>query len=297
MGWLRFAGFTLVRAWQGFWRNGMMSLAATATVILMLVLMAGLLIVLGGLGSGLTYIEHKVAVTARLVDHADPAAIDALIADTAQLPGVRDVSYVSPDEALNRLREAYRQRGLVLNLGGARITLYASVEVALDDPDAGPPVAAALSESPIVERITTRQDQYDKLLSVIEIIRTGGLVALLLVALTVAFMIVNTIRIAVYARSSEIEIMRLVGASDAFIRLPFILEGVLCGLLGALVTVGLIGLVWTPLQPLMIDVFQMPTAVSAQFLTFVAALTLAVGVLVALAGSWISVRAHLRTAA
>ena len=68
MGFVRFIGFSVVRAWQGFWRNAMMSLAATATVILMLVLLASLLIVIAGLNSGLEFIESKVAVTARLED-------------------------------------------------------------------------------------------------------------------------------------------------------------------------------------------------------------------------------------
>ncbi len=87
MGFLRFLGFTLVRAGQGFWRNKMMSLAATATVILMLVLLSGLVIVLGGLNSGLAYIESKVGVTARLVDGLEPAAIDQLVAEVSALPG------------------------------------------------------------------------------------------------------------------------------------------------------------------------------------------------------------------
>src|SRR3990170_6205259 len=98
MGFLRFLGFTLVRAGQGFWRNRMMSLAATATVILMLVLLSGLVIVLGGLNSGLAYIESKVGVTARLVDGLAPEAVDQLVADVGALPGVASVEYVSPEE-------------------------------------------------------------------------------------------------------------------------------------------------------------------------------------------------------
>jgi cell division transport system permease protein len=294
---LRFLGFTVVRAGQGFWRNRMMSLAATATVILMLVLLSGLIIVLGGLSSGLSSIESKVGVTARLVDDLSQEEIDALVADVSQIPGVASVEYVSPDEAMRRLEETYAERGQTLDTGGAEIALYASIEVDLTDPTMGSSVAEELSQRDEVERITTREEQYQKLLGVTNVVRLAGVSAMILVGLTVVFMIVNTIRIAVFSRSREIEIMRLVGASDAFIRWPFIVEGMFCGLLGAIVTVLLVALVWGPIQPLLIEIFQMPTAVGTQFYTFVAVLILTVGLVVGMVGSWISVRAHLASGA
>jgi cell division transport system permease protein len=293
----RFVAFAVVRAWQGFWRNAMMSLAATATVVLMLVLLSGLLIVLGGLQSGLQFIEQKVGVTARLVDGLPAAQIDTLVADIQKLPGVKGVEYVSPEMALERLKEAYREQGLTLDLGGAKITLYASVEITLTDPTFAVSVQNALGGRPEVERITTRQVDYDKLLSIIGYIRTGGIIALVLVGLTVLFMIVNMIRIAVYSRSGEIEIMRLVGASDSFIRWPFILEGILCGAMGAVITIILVATAWEPIQPIMVRVFQMPTTVSTQFLAVLSAIILAVGLGVGAIGSWISVRANLSSAA
>jgi cell division transport system permease protein len=292
----RFVAFSVVRAWQGFWRNAMMSLAATATVVLMLILLSGLLIVLGGLQSGLQYIEQKVGVTARLVDDLPQSQIDALVADIEKLPGVKKVDYIPPEMALERLKEAYREQGLTLDLGGAKITLYASVEISLTDPNRAGSVQDALQGRPEVERITTKQVDYDKLLSIIGYIRTGGIIALVLVGLTVLFMIVNMIRIAVYSRSGEIEIMRLVGASDSFIRWPFILEGILCGVLGAVITIILVATAWDPIQPIMVRVFQMPTAVSTQFLAVLSAIILAVGLGVGAVGSWISVRANLSSA-
>lgn len=293
---LRFVAFSVVRAWQGFWRNAMMSLAATATVVLMLVLLSGLFIVLGGLQSGLQYIEQKVGVTARLVDGLPRAQIDALVADVEKLDGVKKVDYVPPETALERLKEAYRQQGLTLDLGGAPITLYASVEISLTDPNFAGSVQDALRGRPEVERITTRQVDYEKLLSITGYIRTGGIIALVLVGLTVLFMIVNMIRIAVYSRSNEIEIMRLVGASDSFIRWPFILEGILCGVMGAVITIILVATAWEPIQPIMVRVFQMPTAVSTQFLAVLSAIILGVGLGVGAIGSWISVRANLSSA-
>ena len=293
MRFIRFVAFSMVRAWQGFWRNAMMSLAATATVVLMLVLLSGLFIVLGGLNSGLEFIESKVGVTARLREQLPDAEREALTAEVLTLEGVSGADYVSPEVAMDRLRQAYRDQGQVLDLGGAEITLYASLEISLSDPSFAEGVSSALTGRPEVERITTRQVDYNKLLGIIGVIRTAGIAALGLVGLTVLFMIVNMIRIAVYSRSTEIEIMRLVGASDSFIRWPFIFEGILCGLLGAVITILMVAMAWDPIQPIMVRVFQMPTAVSSQFLGVLSAIILGVGLGLGAIGSWISVRSNL----
>jgi len=293
MGFARFVGFSVVRAWQGFWRNAMMSLAATATVILMLVLLAALFIVIAGLNSGLEFVESKVGVTAELEDGLSEAEADELVAEVAALPGVADVDYISPDEALARLRAAFAERGEELDFGGADIQLQATIEIALEEPDFARDVSLALTERRDVTRITTRQQEVDTLVGIINVIRTVGIGAVGLVGLTVLFMIINTIRIAVYSRAREIEIMRLVGASDSFIRWPFILEGILCGLIGAMVTIALVAAIWEPIQPVMVAVFQMPTSVSREFLATLALLLFGVGLGVGALGSWISVRSYL----
>ncbi len=292
----RFIGFSIVRAWQGFWRNAMMSLAATATVILMLVLLSGLFIVIAGLNSGLEFIESKVAVTAQLVDDLPVADRMQLVSEVEAFPQVASVAYVSPAEAMERLRASYREAGQELDTGGATIRLFASLEINLVDPNAAGDVGEFLASHDDVARVLTKQAEYDTLLGIINVIRTVGLVGIGLVGLTVLFMIINTIRIAVYSRAGEIEIMRLVGASDSFIRWPFILEGVLCGLIGALVTIVLVAIVWDPIQPAMVTIFQMPTAVSARFLTTLSMILLGAGLGVGALGSWISVRSYLSAA-
>ena len=296
-GFLRFWGFSVVRAWQGFWRNAMMSLAATATVILMLVLLSGLFIVLTGLNSGIEFIERKVGVTAELVDDLPDDRREALIAEARALDGVTAVTYISPDEAMRRLEDAFAQRGQTLNTGGAEIQLQATLEITIAEPEFADEVSLALADETGVRKVITKQEEIDTLVGVINVIRTVGLVAIGLIGLTVLFMIVNTIRIAVYSRANEIEIMRLVGASDSFIRWPFILEGILCGLIGAVVAVICVSVVWDPIQPILVSVFQMPTAVSARNLASLSALLFAVGIGIGAVGSWISVRSYLSAAA
>src|SRR5687768_6250703 len=151
---VRFIAFAVVRAWQGFWRNAMMSLAATATVILMLVLLSGLFIVISGLNSGLAFIESKVAVTAQLVDDLSSTQVQALIDEVEELPGVKSVLYVSPEMAMERLRETYRERGQELDLGDSNdIKLFASIEIALDNPNFSGSVSEELQRPTHPEKI------------------------------------------------------------------------------------------------------------------------------------------------
>nr|MBA3587443.1 hypothetical protein [Chloroflexota bacterium] len=162
MPFLRFIGFSIVRAWQGFWRNAMMSLAATATVILMLVLLSALFIVITGLNAGLDFIERKVAVTAELSDDLSVPGLEQLIAEVEAYPGVASVAYISSAAAMERLRESYREVGRELDLGDSdsRITLFASLEISLTDADASGDVGAALAAHDDVERVLTKQTEY-----------------------------------------------------------------------------------------------------------------------------------------
>ena len=201
--------------------------------------------------------------------------------------------------AMDRLEQTYAERGDELDLGDADIKLFPSIEIALTNPSFAESVVDQLccGKRAEVAKILTKQDAYDGLLSIINTVRMVGIVALVLVGAVVLFMIINTIRIAVYSRAGEIEIMRLVGASDSFIRWPFILEGLLCGLIGALVTMVLVAIVWEPIRTTLVVAFQMPASVSAQLLATLSAIILAVGLGLGALGSWISVRSNLSAAA
>jgi cell division transport system permease protein len=290
---LAFIAFSLQRAWQGYWRNGLMSLAATASMTLMLVMLSGLIILLSGLDATLNYVESKVEVVAYLQDSAATNDVNALQLNLQAMPEVTSVSYVSKEQAL---RDFQARQPDVANLVGALESnpLPASLEIRLRDPSDYVDVAAYLREQSIVDSVQDIKKTVSQMVAVINLLRTGGVVTLLIVGLTVLFIIVNAIRLAVVARAEEIEIMKLVGASDAFIRWPFVFEGALVGLFGALITLGLLMLVQDRLAGALADFFEvLPVQASAMVGQNVALIVLPTGIAVGVLGSYMSVRSYL----
>src|SRR5262249_49875234 len=129
--------------------------------------------------------------------------------------------------------------------------------------------------------------------TVTDIMRTAGTVILLVIAVIVLFIIVNTIRLAVFARAEEIEIMRLVGASDAFIRWPFVFEGAMVGLLGAAITRGGLYLLSEPISGFLVAFFQVLPLSFGSLARDVVVLVTAAGLGLGVLGSWVSVRTYL----
>ena len=108
---LSFVAFSLSRAWQGFWRNAVMSIAATATMVLMLVLLSAFFVVLSGLDAGLQFVEQKVEVVAELRDDAPDLKIDQLRQDVAALPEVASVDYIDKATALAEFKQRMAEQG------------------------------------------------------------------------------------------------------------------------------------------------------------------------------------------
>jgi len=291
---IRFIVFSLRRAWQGFWRNSLMSLAATATMVLMLLLLSGYWIVQTGLLAGLQFVEQKVEVVADLEDDASTPAVLDLVGRVRALPEVETVTYVSKGDALVRFRETLAQQGqedLTKYLDDN--PLHASLEVKLVDPHVFGSVIDTLRGDPAVSSVKDIQDLVDRVLTVTNALKTVGAVILVAIGVIVLFIIVNTIRLAVVARSEEIEIMRLVGASDAFIRWPFIFEGAMVGLLGAAVTLALLALAADPLSGFMFDFFRVLPLQLGDLGRDLALLVFGAGVGLGVLGSWLSVRTYL----
>jgi cell division transport system permease protein len=289
-----FVLFSLTRAWQGFWQNAVMSLAATATMVLMLLLLAGFWIIQTGLLAALQFTEQKVEVVAFLQTNATDTQVAELQARLKTMPEVASVTYVSRAEALVRFRDSMAAQGrqdLTRYLDAN--PLYASIEVKMVNPSQVPVVSDALRGDPSIRNIINIEDLASRVLTVTNILRTAGTVVLVIVGVIALFIIINTIRLAVLARAEEIEVMRLVGASDAFIRWPFVFEGAFVGFLGSVATLAILAAVADPLSAFMADFFRVLPLQFGSLTRDLIALVMGAGVGLGILGSWLSVRTYL----
>jgi cell division transport system permease protein len=291
---LSFLLFSGKRAWQGFWRNAAMSLAATATMTLMLLLLASFWIVQAGFLASLSYVEDKVGVVADLNDNTTNIEIQDVQDRLKAMPEVRSVDYISKDVALARYREervAQGQPDLTSYL--AENPLPASLEVKLRKPDDYKTIATFLQAEDVVEKVQNIEDTTDRLVSLTNFLRTFGVLLLAVIGSIVLFIVINTIRLAVLGRAEEIEVMRLVGASDAFIRWPFVFEGALVGLFGAAVTMAVLAAAAEPLAGFMTGFFQILPINVGSISRDVTLLVVGAGAGLGIVGAWVSVRTYL----
>ncbi len=231
--------YFLAQGWQGFTRNGLMSLAAVVITMVTLLALGGALVVAGAVGHVARYVEQQVQVVVYLRDGLAPAAVETVRARLGRLPGVTGLEYVSKDEALARFQQSLGGHAELRDLL-SRNPLPASFVVTVDRPDRLRGIAADASHLPQVEDVSYSAQTVQRLLAVTRAVRLFGAAlggALALVALVI---IASTIRVTVFARRAEIEVMRLVGATAWFIRWPFIVEGAITGACGAAAAVLLV---------------------------------------------------------
>jgi cell division transport system permease protein len=286
------------------WRRAASNLLRSPLLSLVSVLTIGFALFIGtafvlGLFTARTLLASWGA-DATLTLYLDPATTDSQARSVYQQVSARgdvDVQYVDAGTALQRLRADLGDMGTALE-GLSKNPLPPSLEVRPHQTLAGPEVrvlAAELGQLPNVRDVEYGREWLDKLEALGGGMRLFGAGALLAVLVAALLVVANTIRLAVYSRRDEIEIMKLVGATDAYVRAPFLMEGALQGLLGASVAVGSVFAVQYWLLPRLEQAFALAAGVAPpQMLPLHAAALLVFGAIVGLLGSWIAVGRFLK---
>ena len=236
--------------------------------------------------SALLEIEDRVEVRAFLIDGARDSQVEELMQGINKIPQVAGVGYVSPDSALQRARAELEEFRDVME--GAM--LPGSVELRLKegarDPETVQAISRRLQTYPVVEEVRYGREWVEKLYRIRNIAGIAGTVLGSVFALVAIIIIGSTIRMAILARTKEIEIMRLVGATNNFVRLPYLIDGTLKGLAGGAIAALL---AWAAVQ------LVSKNLMAAQFFTAdQVMLGIAAGGALGLVGSWLSVGRHLR---
>lgn len=289
----------------GFTRNLSTTLGSIITIFLSL-LIIGIFCVAGAvINNVVASVENQVSITAFVKDDASEADVQKVMGQIQSYEGVQSVSFTNKDQALENFRKSTSNPGIVDQLDGQN-PLPASIDVEL---------AEAQSVTNVANQITANQDfvaicdnaddpadslnygqkTVDKLFSLTNAIRIAG-IALIALLVVIAFIFINnTIRLAILARRKEIAIMRLVGASNGFIRGPFLAEGAMHAIIGALLAIVVMEVVRNAVLPqLSVALPWLPVSVDLLMFLMVYAALLIAGLVIGLLGSMFAMRRYLK---
>ncbi len=228
---------------KGLYRNRWMCLTSTGVVMVTLLMLGGFMVVNLNVRHITEVVKEQVEMVVYIDDSADRATVEELGRSIAGHQAVARVEYVSSDEHMSRLQQ---QLGGMLEGYDAALDnpLLASFEVRTENPETVVRLAEEFEAYPGVSAVFYGQGYVENLFAVTRIIQIIGLALMAGLAITAVFLISHTIKLTVLMRKKEITIMKYVGATNWFIRWPFLLEGLLMGFVGALIPLGLINYVY-----------------------------------------------------
>jgi cell division transport system permease protein len=269
------------------------TVAATMTVLIGMFLLGLFIALFSWVNSWTDHVRKDVLVKAFFVQDASETQINAVRAKLLTFPETKTVVFISKDEALKRMKAKYPD--LTENLSSN--PLPAAFEVTPKDADQVKAIADKLQPLPAgVDKVDYAEKKTERILAVTNVIKYIFLLGSVVLLAASTILIANTIRLSIFSRRREVEVMKLVGASNWFIRGPFMLEGVICGLIGAIVAVVLLVLAKQFALPVIeghSSTFREDDVHALSF-PLIATILIGVSLLVGAAGSGITLRRFLQ---
>lgn len=275
-------------------RNGLMTFAAISAVTVTLVLVGFFMITMLNVNKLATDVEDNVKINAN-IDLAATKKDEAKVEKELQkLTGVEKVTFSSKNNELKKMIKAY---GDSFELFEQSNPLHDVYVIEAKTPSDVEKVALAAEKVTNIDSVSYNAKTVGKVFDVVKWVRYIGVFLIAALLLTAMFLISNTIKIAIYSRRTEVEIQKLVGATNGFIRWPFLLEGAWIGLFGAIIPIGLTWLVYYQVYKWMMPTLA-PTYYSllpvGQMVGIVSITALLIGILVGMFGSVLSIRKFLK---
>ena len=276
-------------------RNGFMSFASISTVAVSLLVLGMFLMIFLNTNNLAQYLENQVQISVYMQDSATDKELASVKDKLTKMPGVVKVTQVNKQQALERFKKRLGDQEQLLNSLGKENPFPNSFEVQVDNPDRIKVLTPQIDQLPKVETAKFGQEVVEHLFQLTKILRLGGIVLVVFLAMATLFIISNTIRLTVFARRKEVIIMKYVGATDWFIRWPFLLEGMTLGFFGAVVAFVLINSIYASLlDRIHATLAFLPLLPTSPLLLYVDLFLLAAGTGIGALGSYISLRKFLR---
>jgi len=279
-----------------------MTLVAIGSVTAVLLVLGLSLLTIININSLADYIESSVEIKAFLEEELDSSQVQTIGERIARVQGVKEIDFETKEMALRKYREQLGDDGSLLEgLEGENNPFPSSYIVKVEDPNTIGSIADEIAVFKGVEEVQYGKDVVERLLASTNLIRVVGTVLICILAFISVFIISNTIKMTVVARRKEIRIMKYIGATDSFIRFPFIIEGLMMGIIGAAFASGMVAAIYNYFYKSMHSsfggIFVMISGYLApysQSLYDTSLILLGVGMVIGVAGSGISLRRFLK---
>lgn len=216
-------------------RNGFMTVASISTVTVSVLILGSFLLLFLNSNHIASHLENSVQISVYMKNETREDQINIIGSEIAALPGVTEIKTVSKEEAMERFKKRLGENAGILDALEDNPLPY-SFDVHVDTPERITEIIPKIQGMRHVETARYGKEVVEQLFQFTKVLRYGGILLICLMALGTLFIIVNTIRLTVFARRREISIMKYVGATDWFIRWPFMLEGITIGILGAILS-------------------------------------------------------------
>ena len=222
-------------AFKSFKRNKTISIATIITVLVTFIVLGTFSLVAENLNLAIGGLEDKIELVVYLNDDISPIDRKEVQVKINAQEGVKEIQYESREDAFKKLQE--NNAGILKGYTLEKNPLPASYIVKLEDMSYAPAIREAVKDLDGVESVSDEQESIDTIQSIIKFTKIIGTVLFVILVGVSIFLIMNTTKLTVYARRKEVGIMKFVGATDWFIRWPFIIEGILIGLIGTFLLV------------------------------------------------------------
>jgi cell division transport system permease protein len=276
-------------------RNGFMSFASISTVAVALMVLGIFLLIFLNTNNLAKHLESQVQVSVYMQDDANKDELADMKTKLEKMEGVVKVTAVTKAEALQRFKERLGDQQKILDSLGGDNPFPNSFDVQVKSPDAIKGITDKISTLPKVETARFGQEVVEHLFHLTKVMRFGGVALVIFLAAGTLFIISNTIRLTVFARRKEVVIMKYVGATDWFIRWPFLLEGMTLGFLGAVIANFFLNISYSALLSTVHKTLVfLPLVPVKPLMNYVTIFMLIIGTAIGALGSYISLRKFLR---